>query len=152
MNTVVWRVLLSAILVAIIAVRVHAQGEIASGTVSGSGTGPFDYSLTFSNASNATSPIGSIWYAWVPGAFYLPASPKSPTAPTGWTANVSGHSVQWVAKTPANDILPGQTLSGFGYQATFSPAQLASAFNSGVSVAHSGDLFSDNGNTFTVTL
>ena len=44
----------------------------------------------------------------------------------------------------------GQSLSGFSYQATFTPAQLAAAPNSGRSVAYSGGLFSDGGNTFTV--
>jgi len=44
----------------------------------------------------------------------------------------------------------GSSLSGFSYQATFTPAQLASAPNSGVSDAYSGGLFSDSGNIFTV--
>ena len=46
----------------------------------------------------------------------------------------------------------GGTLSGFGYQAAFSPAQLAAAPNSGRSVAYSGGLFSDAGYTFTVQI
>jgi len=44
----------------------------------------------------------------------------------------------------------GQSLSGFGFQATFTPAQLAAAANSGVSDAYSGGLFSDAGQIFTV--
>ena len=131
------------------AVSVHAQGQLASGTVSASGSGPYVYNLTFSDAAGATSPIGSVWYAWVPGVFYLPGTPTSASAPAGWTATVSANSVQYVAN-PGNDIAAGQTLSGFSYTATFTPAQLAAAPNSGRSVAYSGGLFSDAGNTFNV--
>lgn len=129
---------------------VHAQGELGGGTIAGSGAGPYTYSLVFSDAAGATSPIGSVWYAWVPGFFYLPGTPTSASAPTGWSATISGNSVQYVANSSANDIAPGNTLSGFGYQAGFSPTQLAAAPNSGKSVAYSGGLFSDGGNTFTV--
>jgi hypothetical protein len=122
-----------------------AQGEIASGTISGTGSGPYDYSLVFSDGASATSPIGSIWYAWVPGFFYLPSTPTSASAPLGWTATVSANSVQYTYY-----IQPGQSLSGFGYQATFSPAQLAATPNSGVSVAYAAGLLLDAGDTFTV--
>lgn len=130
---------------------VLAQGQIASGTISGSGSGPYTYNLTFSDSSTATSPIGSVWYAWVPGFFYLPGTPTGASAPTGWTATISGASVQYVANSSAFDIMPGQSLSGFSYTASFSPAQLAAAPNSGRSDAYSGGLFSDAGDIFNVT-
>jgi hypothetical protein len=107
-----------------------AQGEQGAGTVSGSGSGPFSYSLTFSNGAGASSPIGSVWYSWTPNIspfFYLPSTPTGASAPSGWTATVDGNSVQYVANSPANDILPGQSMPGFGYTATFSPAQLTAA-------------------------
>lgn len=129
-----------------------AQGEIASGTISGSGSGPYLYGLTFSDGAGATSPIGSVWYSWVPGFFYLPGTPTSASAPTGWTATISGNSIQYTANAPADYIQPGQTLSGFDYQATFSPSQLTAAPNSGESVAYSAGLFSDGGDTFTVQM
>lgn len=133
---------------------VLAQGQLGSGTVSGSGSGPYSYSLSFTDVAGATSPIGSIWYAWIPGQFYLPSNPTGASAPPGWTANLSGtaNSVQWTANSPASYIQPGATLSGFGYTAGFSPAQLAAAPNSGKSVAYSAGLFSDGGNTFTVQI
>jgi len=148
--TAVGRILLGGLLVAGTAASVHAQGQLASGTVSGSGSGPYTYSLSFSDGASATSPIGSVWYAWIPGSFYLPGTPTSASAPTGWSATVFNNSVQFVASAPADDITAGSTLSGFTYEASFSPAQLAAAANSGVSVAYSGGLFSDAGNTFTV--
>ncbi len=128
----------------------RAQGEIGSGTIVGSGSGPYSYSLSFSDAAAATSPIGSVWYAWVPGSFFLPGTPTSVSAPAGWSATISGNSVQYVASSSANYIAPGASLAGFGYQANFSPAQLAAAPNSGESVAYSAGLFSDGGNTFVV--
>ena len=148
--TAAGRILLGLMLVAGTAASVHAQGQLASGTISSSGSGPYVYNLTFSDGASATSPIGSVWYAWVPGFFYLPGTPTSASAPAGWTATIAANSVQFVASAPADDITAGSTLSGFSYTAAFTPAQLAGAANSGVSVAYSGGLFSDAGNTFTV--
>jgi hypothetical protein len=149
-STTITTICLGLLLALGTAVSAHAQGQIASGTVASSGSGPYVYNLTFSDAAGASSPIGSVWYAWIPGFFYLPGVPTSASAPAGWTATVSSKSVQYVASSPANYIAAGQSLSGFSYQATFTPAQLAAAPNSGVSVAYSAGLFSDGGNTFTV--
>jgi hypothetical protein len=144
-------VLLGLTLAASTTVGVYAQ-PTASGTISGSGSGIYTYSLIFSDAVSASAPVGSVWYAWVPGGFFLPSAPTTVSAPTGWNAYVNGNSVQYVASSSAYNILPGHSMSGFGYQATFSPAQLAAAPNSGVSVAYSGGLFSDGGDTFVVQM
>lgn len=129
---------------------IHAQGQVASGTIAGAGSAPYVFNLSFMDAAGATSPIGSVWYAWTPGNFYLPAVPTSASAPAGWTASIVSDSIQFVANSPANDIAAGQSLSGFSYDAAFSPTQLAAAPNSGLSVAYSAGLFSDGGDTFTV--
>jgi hypothetical protein len=142
--------LLGLVLAVGISTVVHAQGQIPSGTIGSSGSGPYNYSLTFSDAAGATSPIGSVWYAWIPGQFFLPGVPSSASAPAGWTATVSSDSVQFVANAPADYIAAGQSLSGFGYQAAFTPAQLAAAANSGKADAYSAGLFSDGGVIFTV--
>src|ERR1019366_4357301 len=144
------RILLGLLLVAGIATSVLAQGESASGTISGSGSGPYTYALSFSNAPSATSPVGSVWYAWIPGQFYLPGTPTSASAPTGWAANIVLNSIQFTASSPADYITPGSSLSGFSYQAAFSPAQLAAAPNSGDSVAYAGGIESGASFTFTV--
>jgi hypothetical protein len=144
------RILLGFLLAAGTVSLVHAQGQVAGGTILGSGSGPYVYDLTFSDAPGATSPIGSVWYAWVPGSFYLPSTPTSASAPAGWTATIFNNSIQFVASGPADYIAAGQSLSGFSYQATFSPAQLAAAPNSGRSDAYSAGLFSDAGNIFIV--
>jgi hypothetical protein len=144
------KILLGLILAAGSTASVRGQGEIASGLISSSGSGPFSYSLSFSDASGATSPIGSVWYGWTTSGFFLPGVPTGASAPAGWTALVDGTSVQYSANSPANDILAGHSLSGFGYTATFSPAQLAAAPNSEMSEAYSAGFFSDAGNIFTV--
>src|SRR5207248_2005567 len=106
-TTAAVRILLTLTLAAGTASSVRAQGELPSGTISGSGTGPFSYSLSFSDAAGATAPIGSIWYAWVPGLFFLPSSPTGASAPAGWTALIDGNSIQFSAISPANYITPG---------------------------------------------
>jgi hypothetical protein len=146
----IWEVVLGVMLLMGTTVAVYAQGEAASGTVTGSGTGPYIFSLEFSDASTATSAIGSVWYAWVPGSFFLPSAPTMASAPTGWTASVVGNSIQFAATSVTYDINPGHSLSGFIFDANFSPAQLAATANSGESVAYSGAIGSDSGNTFTV--
>lgn len=155
--TTTLKLALGAAIVASAATYVRAQGgEIPSGTVAGSGSGPtYTYNLTFSDAAGATDPIGSVWYSWVPGQFFLPSDPMTAAAPAGWTANLSGtqNSVQFLAGSASDYIQPGQTLSGFSYTASFSPSQLAAAPNSGKSVAYIAGLFSDpggNGVTFFV--
>ena len=146
------RILLGLVLVARIATSVLAQGEIASGTISGSGSGPYTYNLSFSDSPSATSPIGSVWYGWTTSGFFLPGSPTSASAPTGWTAALDGNSVQYTANSSASYIPIGGTLSGFGYHATFSPATLAGTPNSGLSEAYAAGLFTDGGNIFTVQI
>ncbi len=131
---------------------VFAQGQIASGTVSGSGSGPnYNYNLTFSDDATATSPIGSVWYGWTPDGFYLPGTPSLPSAPTGWNASVLANSIEFTATAAMYDIGIGQTLSGFGYTATFDPSQLAGE-NAGLSVAYVGGIESGPGNQFSVAL
>ena len=59
-----------------------AQGETGTATLSGVfNAGLYDYTITLNNTS--TTPIGTFWYAWVPGGFFLPSTPASVTAPPG---------------------------------------------------------------------
>ncbi len=132
------------------------QGQTinASGQVSGllSSPGVYRYTLTISEGTGTTTPIGSIWYSWVPGAFYLPSVPTSASGPSGWTANIVANSIQFSANTPSADIAPG-TSRTFDYFASFSPAQLAAAPNSGVSFAYAGAVdASSPSELFTVQL
>src|ERR1035437_478849 len=98
------RILLSLILAAGTAASVHAQGEIGSGTISGSGSGPYTYSLSFSDAPRATSPIGSVWYGWTTSGFFFPGNPTSASGPTSWAAALHGQFRQYTANSSARYI------------------------------------------------
>ena len=120
-----------------------AQGESATGTVSGvQNGGLYDYTITLNNTSGSVS-IGSFWYAWtpiVPPFFYLPATPSSAGAPAGWAAAVDGNSIQYTSSgTP---LAPGQSIQ-FTYAATFTPAQLTG--NAGLSFVYTGGIEGDAG-------
>jgi hypothetical protein len=120
----------------------HAQGIIANATlvgVPGAG-GTYDYTLTLSDGAGATSSIESLWYAWIPGHFFLPTTPSSASgASSGWTASVVGGSIQFQGNA-GNAIAPGQSAS-FTFVTTDSPATLAGnsqGFPIGESVAYAG--------------
>jgi hypothetical protein len=155
--TMVMRKSLLGLGLAIIATSLHAQSILANGQVSGvsAGAGSFDYTLTVGEGSGTTTPIASFWYAWVPGEFFLPGDPSSAAGPTGWTATIVNDgpnlsSIQFQSTAAGFDIAPGASMT-FSFVASFSPAQLAAAPNSGLSVAYAGvvDASAPNGN-FTV--
>lgn len=104
--------------------------EDPSGQITSISGGPdFTYAMTLSNASAATEPIGTFWFAWVPGEDFLPTAPLSETAPTGWTVNAithggssDGYAIRWEATSAASDIPIGGSLSGFSFTTADSPA------------------------------
>jgi hypothetical protein len=109
-----------------------ASGIDSSGTVVAKPDGSlFDYAITLNNASSSTDSIGSLWFAWVPGADFLASSPTNLVAPAGWTANIThegtndGYAIQFVANSPSSALAPGSTLSGFGFTSSDTPTQLA---------------------------
>jgi len=119
-----------------------AQGEMATGTVSGvPNAGSYDYTITLNNTSGSIA-IGSFWYAWIPGFFYLPGVPSSASAPTGWAYSIAGNSIQFGATSSANDLAPGHSIQ-FNYVASFSPAQLTGT--AGYSYVYSGGIEADPG-------
>jgi hypothetical protein len=125
----------------------QAQGIVASGTLVGvPGAGStFDYTLTLSNATTATTSIEGFWYAWIPGHFFLPTAPSSTSGGvSGWSATVvngGGSSIQFQG-TAGNAIAPGQA-DTFTFVSTDSPATLAGTsggFPIGDSVAYPGTI------------
>jgi len=117
----------------------QAQGVTgASATLSGvAGTGnTFDYTLTLYNASNATTPIEGLWYAWIPGAFYLPSAPSSASGNgTGWSASIVNHSIQFKGDS-GDAIAPGGS-AAFTFVTSDSPAALAGDTGGGVPIGTS---------------
>ena len=88
--TTAGKLFLGLLLAAGTAGSLEAQTILASGQLSAAagGGGTWDYTMIISDSASATSPIGSFWFAWVPGQFYLPTNPSSASGPTGWTANI----------------------------------------------------------------
>lgn len=125
------------------AIAGRAQGIIASGTLVGvPGAGnTYDYTLTLSDAAGATSSIESLWFAWIPGYFFLPSVPSSASGgSSGWTASVVSDSIQFQGNA-GNAIAPGHSAS-FTFVTTDSPATLAGnspyGYPIGESVAYAG--------------
>jgi hypothetical protein len=104
----------------------YAQGIVPSATLVGTpGSGStFDYTLTLNNGASATSSIDSLWYAWIPGYFFLPSVPSSASGgSSGWSASVVAQSIQFQG-SGANAIAPGHSAS-FNFITTASPSALA---------------------------
>jgi hypothetical protein len=139
-----------------------AAAPLASGTVTTTGTGTLNtYALTLSDSASSTTPIGSVWEAWIPGKFYMTSDPSNITVPIGWTDNITsgggGYAIQFLASSPIYDVPVGGSLSGFGFQSPDSPTNIdgTSTVVPGTptltSVAYEAGLFSDSGTTFVFT-
>jgi hypothetical protein len=144
---------------AVLTQHASAAAPLASGTVTTTGTGALNtYALTIKDSASSTTPIGSVWEAWIPGQFYMTSDPSNVTVPTGWTDNITpgggGFAIQFLASSSIYDVPVGGSLSGFSFQSPDSPANIdgTSTVVSGVptltSVAYEGGLFSDAGTTF----
>lgn len=90
----------------------------------------YDYSITLKDDAASASPIGTFWFAWIPGQDYMVNAPTSVTSPTGWTSTVThantatdGYAIRWVAGA-GSLIQPGQSLT-FQFTSLETPAQLA---------------------------
>lgn len=138
--------------------------EDPSGQITSITGGPtYTYAMTFADGSSATEPIGTVWFAWVPGEDFLPTSPISETSPSGWKVNAithggssDGYAIQWEATSAASDIPIGGSLSGFGFTTTDTPSGISgnSPFYPSTPVlttfAYDAGPFSDAGTEFVV--
>jgi hypothetical protein len=138
-----------------------AETESSNISSTSLGAGEFQYTINLTNTSTDSSPIGTFWFAWVPGSDFMQVKPTSPTEPSGWAANPTGsnngsdgNAIQWVAG--AGDALtPGQT-GHFTFDSTETLAQLLgpSPYSNNppetTSFIYTGAPFSDAGVEFTV--
>jgi hypothetical protein len=103
----------------------------ASATVTESQINPttFQYDLTLNNLGTTT--IGTFWFGWVPGEDFMPVSPSGVSSPTSWNDVVThggasdGYAIQWTASSVGAELAAGKSLSGFAFDSTATPAQLA---------------------------
>lgn len=135
---------------------------IPSGTISAQADGPnFQYTITLTNASASSQPIGTFWFSWVPGKDFMGTSPMDVLSPNGWADKIThggstdGYAIQWVAGS-GSAIQPGNSLT-FSFVSTEAPPTLYgdSPFYPGTSdltafVYHAGP-FSDSGVKFLLT-
>jgi hypothetical protein len=127
--------------------------EIATATYTNVQVSPgiFQYDLTLTDTGTTT--IGTFWFSWVPGNGFMSVTPTNVVAPAGWSDLITdgGRSIQFTTGTPIN---PGSSVSGFIFDSTMTPAQMAGIFGGpGIgtgdaittSFIYSGAPFSDNG-------
>ena len=87
------------------------------------------YRYTIVLEDTGTTPIGALWFSWLPGEGYLPDVPTF-TSPAQWSAQltdgplpVNGFSILWQASSPSAVLSPGQENS-FTFFSTATPAVL----------------------------
>jgi|SRR5579862_7373421 len=139
-----------------------AQGQTidAGATISGVQAGvDYNFTITLNNKVTSTSPVETLWYAWVPGADFLPTSPISVQPPSGWTESITGggvndgYAIQFTTTT--SPLNPGSSLL-FQFQSADTPAQLAGdspthpTFPVGTSVLYAGAPFVGATESFVV--
>jgi hypothetical protein len=112
---------------ALLATAASAAGLDATATYTDTrlSNGEYQYDLTLKNTGTTT--IGTYWFAWIPGAGFLSAKPTDVMSPTGWTEKLTAKdgAIQW---TTHGSLLPGASLTGFSFDSTETPSQLAGVF------------------------
>jgi hypothetical protein len=135
-------------------------GEMATANVTDSqiGANEYQYDLTLNNVGTTT--IGTFWFSWVPGLNFMSATPTNINLPAGWTDNITtgpGSAIQWLAGS--NLLAAGTSLSGFSFDSTLTPAELAGnalspnqTYPVATSFIYSGAPFSDGGYQFVAAV
>jgi hypothetical protein len=86
--------------------------------------GVYDYEFTLSNTGSTA--IGTFWFSWIPGRGFMTAMPSAVTSPAGWSdalTEEAGTAIMWT--TTSDALAPGQSLAGFSFESTETPAELA---------------------------
>ncbi len=89
---------------------------------------PYTYSLTLNNTGSL--PIDTFWFAWLdnPDTNLMTSAPSNVHDPVGWFGLTShngtsdGYGLEYYAFT--SGLAPGQSLTGFQFTSSESPAQL----------------------------
>ena len=79
-------------------------------TDTASGGGLYNYSILLQNTG--TTAIGTFWYAWIPGQFYLPGTPTNIQPPPGWFYSIvnsggADASILYSANSTTSYLQPG---------------------------------------------
>jgi Ca2+-binding RTX toxin-like protein len=137
------------------------MAESASALIAVSQLGS-DWQYTITLDDTGSTPIGTFWFAWVPGEDFLASSPSSVFNPSAWNNTIThggsgdGYAIQFAATSPSNDLQPGDSI-GFSFVSSDSPSSI---FGNSVfypstpvttSFVYSGASFSDAGFEFQAT-
>jgi hypothetical protein len=119
----------------VLATAAYALGAMPAGAANPTATASYtdtllssgDYQYNISLSNSGAAPIGVYWFSWVPGAGFLSAPPANVMSPSGWTEQLTnnGAAIMWMSSSPLG---AGKTLSGFSFDSTETPAQLAGTF------------------------
>jgi hypothetical protein len=118
---------LAAAGLSLLAVAESRASTLASATLVDSALpgGGFEYTITLNNTG--TTPIGTFWYAWVPGEDYLATSPTA-KLPGGWSASITGgtpgdgYAIEWTANS--TPLAAGSSMT-FQFDSADTPTEIA---------------------------
>jgi hypothetical protein len=139
------------------------MSESASATITDTQISPTEWQYSVTLTDTGSTPLGTFWFAWVPGQDFLDTRPISVTDPAGWQNAITnagpsdGFAIQWVASSPSADLQPGGVLSGFTFDSADAPSAVFadSVFHPSTPVTtsfvYSGGPFSDPGFNFVAT-
>jgi PEP-CTERM motif-containing protein len=139
-------------------------GSLATADLTPTKIGPSLYQYSVTLHDTGTTNIGTFWFGWVPGQNFMSSSPTSILSPTSWMDAVThggpgdGYAIQWVASNPGAALTPGNSLSGFVFDSTMTPSQMAGfstdhpAYPVGTSFVYIGPPFGDPGYQFVATV
>ncbi len=116
-----------------------ADGISATATLTDTQTASGAYNYTVNLTNTGTTTIGTFWVGWVPGAGFLPTVPTNISSPAGWTelSTNAGHALQYT--TTSSLLAPGESLTGFDFTSTDSPAQLLATYPGTATGVGAGD-------------
>ncbi len=116
-----------------------AVGISATATLTDTQTSSGAYNYTLNLTNTGTTTIGTFWVGWIPGAGFLPTAPTNISSPAGWTevSTNAGHALQWT--TTSSLLASGQSLTGFDFTSTDSPAQLLGTYPGTATGVGAGD-------------
>jgi len=125
----VHRVLIATAASAVGAIPAWAANPTATASYADSLISPGEYQYNITLNNTGTSPIGVFWFSWVPGAGFLSPKPTNIMSPSGWTdavTNSGPFAIQWM--TSSSWLAGGGKLTGFSFDSSQTPAQLAGMF------------------------
>ena len=91
------------------------------------GTGDYQYTITLKDIGTTT--IGTFWFAWIPGADFMPVKPLSVALTAGWTdaithmGSTDGYAILWTASSLSSELHPGQS-KVFHFRSSATPAEM----------------------------